>query len=383
MNSNDQPNNDTILKSLTCIMATILIVTMFLLKNNSYIQIKNTKTVFNENISYKIDKDNTESELSEDNQQNILETFKDIIINNFNIEVNGYAISINDYTYGYVSSIEDRQSILNDICQNYINELDINTEDIIQISVLGKIEATPNKIHLSELKQSGEIATEIYNASLLNEDLLGLQIKVKVEEHGEVEPTTVIEPTEELYMGYSETVEGIKGESIVSKEITYNGFEKVQENIINEKIVKPAVSTVIKKGTKNPYYDNVVFLKSPTIGGCITSHYGEVRNTSTHSGVDIAKNLGDDVIAALDGKVIMAGYNNGGYGNLIVIEHGNNIETYYAHLSEIYVSTGDNVEKGDVIGAIGSTGYSTGPHLHFELRVDGSRVNPMNYIIEE
>ena len=95
---------------------------------------------------------------------------------------------------------------------------------------------------------------------------------------------------------------------------------------------------------------------------------------------DIAKNLGESVNAALDGKVISAGYNNGGYGNLIVIEHQNNMKTYYAHLNEIYVNVGDMVKKDDIIGAVGSTGNSTGPHLHFELRVDNKPVDPIKYI---
>ena len=121
------------------------------------------------------------------------------------------------------------------------------------------------------------------------------------------------------------------------------------------------------------------------IEGTISSGFGaresEYQNvTGYHTGIDIAKELGSSVNASLDGKVIKAGYNNGGYGNLIVIEHGNNMKTYYAHLSEIYVNVGDMVKKDDIIGAIGSTGNSTGPHLHFELRVDNQPVDPVKYI---
>ena len=106
----------------------------------------------------------------------------------------------------------------------------------------------------------------------------------------------------------------------------------------------------------------------------------EKRSNSVHKGIDIAKDLGEDVNAALEGEVIYAGYNNGGYGNLIILQHNNNMKTYYAHLSNIYVSVGEIVKKNDLIGAIGSTGNSTGPHLHFELRVDNNPVNPIKYI---
>ena len=91
--------------------------------------------------------------------------------------------------------------------------------------------------------------------------------------------------------------------------------------------------------------------------------------------------MGDEVKASIEGTVIYAEYNNGGYGNLIKVEHEGGMTTYYAHLSKIYVKPGDKVKAGDLIGAIGSTGFSTGPHLHFELRVNGEPVNPYGYIL--
>ena len=90
--------------------------------------------------------------------------------------------------------------------------------------------------------------------------------------------------------------------------------------------------------------------------------------------------MGKNVSASFNGQVITAGYNNGGYGNLVVIKHDNNMKTYYAHLNDIYVNVGDIVKKDDIIGTVGSTGNSTGPHLHFELRVNGVPVDPIKYI---
>ena len=104
--------------------------------------------------------------------------------------------------------------------------------------------------------------------------------------------------------------------------------------------------------------------------------FGSVRQ---HNGVDLDGNTGDRVRAARSGEVILAG-ESGGFGNIIVIYHGLGYSTLYAHLSRIEVSVGQNVASGDRIGAIGSTGWSTGPHLHFELRIDGKAVDPMPYL---
>jgi murein DD-endopeptidase MepM/ murein hydrolase activator NlpD len=99
-----------------------------------------------------------------------------------------------------------------------------------------------------------------------------------------------------------------------------------------------------------------------------------------HPGIDIAARLGDPIYASDNGVVIYAGWNNWGYGNLVVIDHGNGWQTWYAHNSEIYVTCGQNVYQGSVIAAAGSTGRSTGPHLHFETRFQGTLPNPFNVL---
>ncbi|OGY45238.1 MAG: hypothetical protein A3J62_02675 [Candidatus Buchananbacteria bacterium RIFCSPHIGHO2_02_FULL_38_8] len=100
-----------------------------------------------------------------------------------------------------------------------------------------------------------------------------------------------------------------------------------------------------------------------------------------HSGIDIACGAGKPIYASDSGKVIEAqGGWNGGYGLMITIDHGNGMQTLYGHNSKIYVKVGETVEKGQVIAAEGSTGRSTGPHLHFEVRVGGVRKNPLSYV---
>lgn len=116
----------------------------------------------------------------------------------------------------------------------------------------------------------------------------------------------------------------------------------------------------------------------------VTSDYGWrvhpiFRVKKFHTGIDIAASYGADVVAADDGVVIYAGW-YGGYGNTVIIDHGGSISTLYAHLSRINVSEGDKVKKGSKIADVGSTGFSTGPHLHFEVRKEGQCVNPWSWL---
>ena len=120
------------------------------------------------------------------------------------------------------------------------------------------------------------------------------------------------------------------------------------------------------------------------VPGAITSAFGyrihpifHVRKM--HTGVDMHAGMGTPIHAAEGGTVISAGW-RGGYGKCVVISHGGNLATLYGHLSSIQVSAGEQLGRGEVIGEVGSTGYSTGPHLHFEVRVGGSPVNPANYL---
>lgn len=125
------------------------------------------------------------------------------------------------------------------------------------------------------------------------------------------------------------------------------------------------------------------------ISGRISSPFGMrthpiFKSKSFHSGVDIAGPNAGNIIASNDGKVIYAGW-YGGYGKVVIIDHGNvnnsPITTLYAHMSSINVTNGQSVKKGQVIGKEGSTGYSTGPHCHFEVRVNGKPNNPTNYVL--
>ncbi len=126
-------------------------------------------------------------------------------------------------------------------------------------------------------------------------------------------------------------------------------------------------------------------MKWPTPGySRVSSPYGMrihpiYKVKKMHTGIDIDAPAGASIVAANSGKVIMAGW-NGGYGNCVIVDHGGGLATLYAHQSKILVSVGEKVERGQTIGKVGSTGLSTGPHLHFEVRKNGSTVNPKEYV---
>jgi murein DD-endopeptidase MepM/ murein hydrolase activator NlpD len=103
--------------------------------------------------------------------------------------------------------------------------------------------------------------------------------------------------------------------------------------------------------------------------------------SSIHHGIDIAGAVGNSIFASDTGVVVYSGWNNNGYGNLLILDHGNGWQTVYAHLSDIYVYCGESVNQGDTIAAMGSTGNSSGPHLHFEIRQNSGFVNPWNILI--
>ena len=183
-----------------------------------------------------------------------------------------------------------------------------------------------------------------------------------------------------LYVGTENVLEeGTEGKRSVVALVTYvNGVESERE-IIKEDVIKEATPTKIERGTLEP----PTYIK-PVYSTTITSEYGyrihPINGTySLHSGVDWYVPQGTSVRAAAGGTVITAGW-NGGYGYCVDIQHSDGSMTRYAHLSQVLVSYGQTVTQGTVVGLSGSTGNSTGPHLHFEIYINGCSVNPVDYV---
>ena len=115
--------------------------------------------------------------------------------------------------------------------------------------------------------------------------------------------------------------------------------------------------------------------------GFISSGYGLRWNGAEfHQGIDIAAEMGTPIVATADGVVTIAGWNAGGYGNMVDIDHGSGVSTRYGHASAVVVTPGQRVRRGQIIAYVGSTGHSTGPHLHYEVRLSGQPVNPASYL---
>ena len=115
--------------------------------------------------------------------------------------------------------------------------------------------------------------------------------------------------------------------------------------------------------------------------GVVTSPYGlRWGGSDFHPGMDIANDLGTPIVATADGVVEYAGWDSGGYGNMVDINHGNGVMTRYGHAQQVLVSAGQSVKRGQIIAYMGSTGFSTGPHVHYEVHVNGQKVNPISYL---
>ena len=177
---------------------------------------------------------------------------------------------------------------------------------------------------------------------------------------------------------------GIEGEKEVVYHITLrNGYQDTLE-AIKETTLKEPTNALVQVGTKTTVSRGGRINYGVVHGKRISSSYGWRVHPITgqrrfHDGLDIAAPQGNSVYAYTDGRVIEAGW-NGSYGNCILIDHGNGLRTRYAHLSRINVRVGQRVSTAQRIGAVGSTGNSTGPHLHFEVIRNGKTQNPLNYI---
>ena len=296
-------------------------------------------------------------------------------------KMNAYEVMLNEEVIGYTVLQNNLENIKDIILDKYIEENSIKEDMVKEFYIKGAISLKEERTDVSLIKTNEEIANSIYQLYKKEPKNIIINIKYLKEEINSVKPSTMTIPTENLFLGESKVEEGVYGINRDTKEYEVESGKIINSKLIKEEIIKEPVSKKIYRGTKNPYEYGVAFLSHPTRGGYMTSGYGE-RWSSFHKGIDIAGNIGDNVFAAMDGEVTYAEYNDGGYGNLIIIKHEDNMSTYYGHLSKYKVKVGDKVKKGDVIGEVGNTGFSTGPHLHFELRVDDEPVDPTNYIVQ-
>ncbi len=183
-----------------------------------------------------------------------------------------------------------------------------------------------------------------------------------------------------LYVGEKKLIKkGTAGEKLYTERVTYRNGRAIERELQAEKIIVEATSDVYQKGTKPlPPQLAESTLMRPLLSYRVTSRFGP-RPLGYHYGIDLKVPYGTAVYAAESGVVTTSGY-RGARGNLIVIDHGNGLETYYEHNSELLVNVGQRVSKGQKICISGNSGRSTGPHLHFEIKLNGVSVNPEKYL---
>jgi len=246
------------------------------------------------------------------------------------------------------------------------------TNGYLQMELADILSAVHSSMDEFELQQENDLKPEdkeaireglLVKLERLNEDL---RLVGSLLGNGESRSAELVTVNDELSIKINEVA--------TQAEVLSAQKSQVEQEIVVEEERQRQIEIERKKAT--------TFIRPAS--GRISSGFGNrihpvTRRKSFHSGIDIANSRGTSILASRNGKVTFAGY-QGTYGNYIIVNHGNGIETAYAHLSSMNVRVGQNVTQGDVIGKMGTTGRSTGNHLHFEIRIGGSAVNPSKYI---
>ena len=173
------------------------------------------------------------------------------------------------------------------------------------------------------------------------------------------------------------------GQQLKIENVT-EALANLEQRVAERKASLQQLKEVMKEKQLMQEYQASVNASTPSIWPCsgdVSSPYGlRWGGSDYHPGIDIANDSGTPIVATADGVVTDAGWNSGGYGNMVDIDHGNGYMTRYAHAQSVAVAPGQTVKRGQIIAYMGGTGYSTGPHLHYEIRVNGQVVNPAGYL---
>ncbi len=207
------------------------------------------------------------------------------------------------------------------------------------------------KAYVTSFKDAEDVVNGLKDKNSANADSLGIVEKYDV---AQANYTKVDDCVSQIY------------EKKVVKVTSSSAYRKIATTVVNEASVKTDIG---------------ITLITPA-SGTISSRFG-IRSRDNHKGLDIAAPKGTAIKAAAGGEVIFSGYGTSlysGYGNVVVVQSTSSVVILYGHCSELYVKTGESVVQGQVIAAVGSTGQSTGNHLHFEIRYNGKAIDPQNYV---
>lgn len=292
-----------------------------------------------------------------------------------------YKVTINGEKIGYCEDKEALQNKINDYMEN--GEEDQQNVAFVQIDDMPEyqmclqkkgIETNDEKI-FNEIKETGVTYYRYYTIADDGKEKISVATfeeaenainELKKKESRNSKDLTILEKYEVELPTISTQSDAIaklyEKKTVVQTTTTYKNT--------------PSSGFSTSRNTTTAKNLGISFIKP--VSGVLTSRFG-ARWGRTHTGVDIGASTGTTVKAANGGTVIFSGW-KGTLGKLIVISHGNGIQTYYGHCSSLLVSAGETVSAGQAIAKVGSTGRSTGPHLHFEIRVNGSAINPQSYI---
>ena len=288
-----------------------------------------------------------------------------------------YQVSVSGEELGYIQNKEAFEESLkeNAIAEGKnVDHVEIRANPEYELKLVDRAVDTNEEELVSDMKEEVVVTYKYYDIAVENQTVESVDTKEEAEEI--VEQLKQEKPEEvnlSIIEKYTQEVENVETTEVeVAKtSITEKVNQKVQEMQEQKEEQKRLDSIPDINGIK---------LAVQPISGTITSRYGvssRIRK-STHTGLDIATSSGTPIKVMAEGTVTCASY-QGSYGNLVKIDHGNGVETWYGHTSKMYVKVGQKVNAGDVIASVGSTGNSTGPHLHLEIRLNGNHVNPQKY----
>lgn len=275
-------------------------------------------------------------------------------------------ISVNGEQAGVCRTAEDAQALLDRVKAQYTTAADENTDFLQTVRVDEVVAETDLVSDLSTLY--AQLSPQL--------DVTSTRAVTYTES---IPYETITRENDELDQTYCATIqEGSEGEAVVTAEIQTVDGQEHGRTIVERTVLSNATDEIIEVGTRNVGIGTGEFMV-PLSSYTFTSGF-KWRWGKLHSGVDLAVDEGTPVYAADNGKVIVAEDSGNGYGNYIILDHQNGYKTLYGHNSELLVSVGDIVAKGDKIALSGNTGNSTGPHLHFEIHVGDEKVDPQQYV---
>ena len=252
--------------------------------------------------------------------------------------------------------------------------------DISMLSVL------LGSANMSDFLTNIELAKRIYNS---DEELLKemetdyAAIVKKKQQLSDLKDTLLAEQA--ALQENKDALDKAESELEAQKKMVENNNAQLEKQIDDLNDEADRITAEILKLQSSGDYSGGVMCWPSRASTKVTSPFGNrmhpiLKKYKMHTGIDIGAKSGTDILAANSGKVIASAYNAGGYGYYVMIDHGGGIVTLYAHSSKLLVSKGDVVTRGQVIAKVGSTGMSTGAHLHFEVRINGNYVNPLEYV---